>query len=268
MSLPWLAGVGEEANDAKRYRRMTEVHSIEDFLQFLRTDATPSADRWFRGHASEGWGLSASIFRTPSLAQNEVVLLKRFIQEARRHIDALPDRIWDWVFLAQHHHVPTRLLDWSESPLIGIYFAAQDHLDIDGDPASARDGRVWVLKPSVMNSALDFGYSGRDLPMFDLSDELDDYRPLDGTVDERPPVAALAARSFQRISAQWGTFTVCNVDRPLEMIPNNDKFLDSVVVPVSAKSQLREQLSQIGMEDHTIYPDLFRLGQRLAEVYS
>ena len=247
---------------------MAEVNSVEEYLSFLASEAPPGVDHWYRGHGSEGWGLSASVFRTPARADNEVVLLKRFIQEARRHIDALPDQVWDWVFLAQHHHVPTRLLDWSEGPLVGLFFAAQDHLDMPGDDASARDGAVWVLKPVVMNARVGFQYSGRDLPMFDLSPELEDYSPLSGIDQRKPPVAALAARNFQRISAQWGTFTVCNVDEPLELLPDKDDFLVSVSVPVAAKAAIRQQLAQLGLEDRTIYPDLFRLGQRLTEVFT
>lgn len=247
---------------------MQEINSVEDFLGFLAEEAVAGQDHWFRGHASEGWNLSASVFRTASRANNEVVLLKRFIQEARRHIDDLPVNNWDWVFLAQHHSVPTRLLDWSEGPLVGLYFAAQDHLDLPGDDASARDGEVWMLKPTVMNSKHGFFYTGRDLPMFGLDEMLDEYSPFDGTDHKRAPVAALAARNFRRISAQWGTFTVCNADDPLDLLQEPDEFLQAVRVPVAAKSMIREQLARLGLEDRTIYPDLFRLGARLTEVYT
>jgi FRG domain len=255
-------------SEAKHKVTIDKVNSVEEFLGFLSGAATPGQDHWFRGHACEGWSLSASVFRSSSRTDNEVVLLKRFIQEARRHIDDVPSGNWDWVFLAQHHNVPTRLLDWSEGPLVGLYFAAQDHLDIPGDDASARDGEVWMLKPTVMNAKLGFTYTGRDLPMFDLDADLDDYSPFDGSGHRRSPVAALAARNFRRISAQWGTFTVCNVDQPLDLLPERDDFLTSLRVPIAAKSSIREQLARLGLEDRTIYPDLFRLGQRLTEVYT
>ena len=184
---------------------MAEAHSVEEYLAFLADEVPAGSDHWFRGHASDGWDLSASVFRSESRRSSEVVLLKRFMQEARRHISEVPTRHWDWVFLAQHHQVPTRLLDWSEGPLVGLYFAALDHSDLPGDDATARNGRVWVLKPTVMNAKLGFHFTGRDIPMFDLDVELEDYSPFSGTQNDRPPIAALATRNFSRISAQWGT---------------------------------------------------------------
>ena len=243
------------------------VESVEDFLAFLQASVPPTSDYWFRGHQSDGWDLSASVFRTPTREANERILLKRFIQEARRHLPDVPTDQWDWVFLAQHHQVPTRLLDWSENPLVALFFAAQDHLDIPTDPQSARDGRVWMLQPTVMNSAHGFPFTGRDIPLFGQDDEFDGYRPWNTTGGHLQPLAGLAARNFNRIAAQWGTFTVCNAGAPLDLLPNHETFLQGVTVPIAAKSTVREQLSRLGYEDRTIYLDLFRLGQRLGEVY-
>ena len=247
---------------------MTEVRSVEEYLAWLGANSQPDQDYWYRGHASDGWTLSASIFRRASAAANERILLKRFMQEARRHIPDTPVVTWDWLFLAQHHSLPTRLLDWSEGPLIALFFASQDHLDIAGDHASARAGKVWVLRPTVMNSKNGFAASSeRDLPMFGVDRHLDDYDPISGVDHRRPAVAAIASRNFPRISAQWGTFTVANSAEALEQLPDADTFLSSIDVPVDAKSDIRRQLQVLGLEDRTIFPDLFRLGQRLAEVF-
>lgn len=242
------------------------VESVEEFLTYMAS-VPPGSDAWFRGHASDGWDLSASVFRTPARTANEVVLLKRFIQEARRRLAEVPLHHWDWIFLAQHHQVPTRLLDWSENPLVALYFAALDQLDIDGDPQSARSGRVWILSPTVLNKEQGFVFAAGDLPLFGLDNDLEVYNPYQGTPHAKPPVAALAARNFDRISAQWGTFTVCNQASPIDKLPEAEKFLSYVDVPVGAKSHIREQLARLGLEDRTIYLDLFRLGKKLGEVY-
>ena len=53
-------------------------------------------------------------------------LIKRFKQNAFQFLDLVPKDEWEWIFLMQHYRVPTRLLDWTESPLIGLYFAVSD----------------------------------------------------------------------------------------------------------------------------------------------
>lgn len=245
-----------------------QLSSVPEYLEFVDSCCVYDADRWYRGHASDGWSLSASVFRTVARKANERVMLKRFMQEARRHLPDVPSERWDWLFLAQHHQVPTRLLDWSENPLFGLYFAALDHRDVDDDPASARDGEVWVLEPTKLNAKQGFAYAGRDIPMFGIDDDLAEYSPFEGTQNLRPPVAALAARTFPRITAQWGTFTICNSSEPIDLLPDAHDFLRSAIVPLAAKPGIRSQLARLGVEDKTVYMDLFRLGKHLSDAYS
>ncbi len=58
--------------------------------------------------------------------------------------------MWEWISLAQHYRVPTRLLDWSENPLVALYFA----VEVDEDSNGAQvDGRVWALNPLQLNQS-------------------------------------------------------------------------------------------------------------------
>ena len=247
---------------------MTTIESVGDLLTFLETSLAPTDDYWFRGHASNEWDLSASVFRTIQRETNEIVLLKRFMQEAHRHdLPSLPQDPWDWILLAQHYQVPTRLLDWSESALVGLYFASLDHLDVTADPRTARDGCVWVLQPTVLNEKQGLAFRGRDIPLFGVDEVLNEYNPLGGVPHSRPPVAGLAMRSFKRIAAQWGTFTVSNRSRPIELEADASAFLQRLEIPLAAKPDIRQQLARLGVDDRSIYVDLFRLGRDLGERY-
>lgn len=89
----------------------------------------------WRGHANIDWKLQAEVFRPTSNGSpaNESTLLGYFMSHAERRYQRCPpgsDRV-AWLMLARHYGLPTRLLDWSMSPLVALYFATQ-HDDVDG----------------------------------------------------------------------------------------------------------------------------------------
>ena len=108
-------------------------------MQFARRHSAP---RWvLRGQAGP-WSLRPSIGRAKNY--NFVRELQTF-NEFKRLGAPLVDRSqvasdWDWLFLAQHHGLPTRLLDWTSNPLIAIYFACQP------SPTGKRDGELIAVE--------------------------------------------------------------------------------------------------------------------------
>ncbi|MGW7208688.1 FRG domain-containing protein [Streptomyces sp. NPDC054837] len=215
--------------------------------------------RWFRGHANVRWELTPSLARRRDWMENELLLLKKFKQNAIPRLVNAPTGEWEWLFLAQHHGLPTRLLDWSENPLIALYFACESDQDTDGC--------LWVLRPSDLNAKSSPGSPG--LLLFGQDELLDSYLPekARGPVAVQPPVAAVAARSFDRIVAQSGTFTICHRSfDPLEKAGSGD-FLDSYVVPLARKAFIREQLKTLGINAMTVYPDLAHLAAYVKEEF-
>src|SRR5690242_12687378 len=98
-----------------RYKDRT-IKSVSDVLPALKTQGN-SKLLWFRGQSRSTWNLVPSLARTAAHLQAENALIKRFMQNAVPHMERPAVGEWEWIFLMQHHRAPTRLLDWSESPL-------------------------------------------------------------------------------------------------------------------------------------------------------
>ncbi|MHB8322938.1 MAG: FRG domain-containing protein [Candidatus Dormibacteria bacterium] len=224
---------------------------------------------WFRGHVDVDHRLVPSAFRNPNHRTNEAAMIRRFMQDAQSFLVDSPAEKWAWLFLAQHYGVPTRLLDWSESALVALYFACERAPTLAGLPPP--DGDVWLLLPTSLNSATNTwtGQHPEDLPMFGITDSLEPYHPFALSVAQRHllPVAALATRQFRRITAQWGTFTITDQESPLELHEHASDFLRRIRVPAGAKDQIQSELSLLGIEDRVVYPDLHRLGAKVDRMF-
>jgi hypothetical protein len=122
------------------------ITSIENFIEMLRADSTswnPMEPKWFRGEPRGLTPLLPTLYRE-GLAAFENPLLQMFRSRASGYHDVVPDveRTDQWLFLARHAGVPTRLLDWTEGALIGLHFALQEN---EKEPV------VWMLNPLEMN---------------------------------------------------------------------------------------------------------------------
>ena len=90
--------------------------------------AERSAAEWvFRGHSDSAWKLRPKIGREDILGPwdpaAEISLFEEFCRRARQFEPGVEFSYWDWLALAQHYGLPTRLLDWTENPLVAAYFA-------------------------------------------------------------------------------------------------------------------------------------------------
>src|SRR5687768_11116804 len=132
------------------------VRSWTDALEALYADSwNPSLQRFrspfaFRGLACTDHSLSSSLVRLAGNADIgvlETALLRNFRKYAHGEA-AKTDSVWDWLALGQHRGLPTRLLDWTYSPLVALHFATDNPADFDAD------GVVWCVNFVEANKRL------------------------------------------------------------------------------------------------------------------
>lgn len=215
---------------------------------------------WFRGQDRSEWGLIPSIARPGGNLEAELTTIKRFKQSAVAYLAHRPQSgaqgDWEWIFLMQHHRAPTRLLDWSESPLVALFFAIQNPAHDDTTAA------IWCLDPIALNKVAGHNRTfAFDILAFGIDPQLDDYLPdrVNEKVSKLNPVAAIGPRNSARMVAQAGTFTVIHAEAmPIETI-DEGRAVWRYIIPSEAKSGLREELKILGISNHSLFPDLDRV---------
>lgn len=232
------------------------LNSVADLLKHLKKDVTDYDGKvWFRGQAVSTWKLQPFFLRKEKNI-SEFTLITRFKQNASLLIQRSPSNYFDWLFQMQHHGVPTRLLDWTESALIALYFAVENHDD--------EDGALWILLPTELNkNAKIYSEESFYIPSFeDLI--LKNYDPEvfnQDKISQLYPIAAIAARNNPRMQAQLGVFTISHRDKtPIEEI-GNKQHIWKYTIPKNKKSELKKELEILGITKFQLFPELSSIGE-------
>ncbi len=217
---------------------------------------------WWRGQSRISWNLHPSIYHK-GLAPYETDMAVRFRNEGRvRHSD-VPD-INDgpsWLFLMQHYGLPTRLLDWTFSPLIALHFAVRDNT------ADDEDAVVWGLMPTALNNNqvgvnTIFGIgSPQSRPVFS------NVWANPAKKVEAPNILAINTQHVDiRQLIQASEFTIHGSETGISDLPNSDQFLVSITLPSSFKLGYRQILNLLNLTESYLFPDLEHLAKQIQSV--
>jgi hypothetical protein len=242
----------------------SSIASIGDLLEALKRINITDEPVWYRGQSAHDWPLKPSIAREARAAEAEFMLMKRFKQNALRFLENRPITDWDWLFLMQHYGAPTRLLDWTESPLVALYFA------VDQPQHHGKDGALWCLLPKQLN--VHAGYRpahALELPFVGTDDIVENYLPQ-RIVQERSsdlnPIAAMSVRESPRLFAQLGVFTITHRQPTAIEAVGDGNHVWRFTIPHAAKPALLADLAFLSINRLTLFPELTSVAAIAAEV--
>lgn len=104
----------------------------------------PTQGTLYRGHADKNWILQPAAFRPGNKGITSRESLRAWARAAARIASPAPRNDIEWLVLAQHYGVPTNLLDWTESPLVALFFACYSQVGSDGCVWQVRTGSAFI----------------------------------------------------------------------------------------------------------------------------
>ena len=245
--------------------KLTDLKSVVAAANGLQTELADLYDMrlghiplWFRGTSKISHSPVPSLGRDSYSLKHERPLINGFKQNALQFTEERPTDDWAWLFLMRHHNVPTRLLDWTESPIVALYFAAQDGRGPPGD------GAIWVLYPTMLNNhaGITMDFEG-DLPIFDeLDQHTQPYSPSAVHVGaDREPIAGIAPRQSPRMVAQHSVFTITHRELKALDAVGTGEHLGRFIIPQEMKATIRDELGTIMFSRYTLFPELDSVGE-------
>lgn len=225
----------------------------------------------FRGLSDAGYHLETTLMRLGGdYVSLEHHLLRNFKKYARRTV-VEQDSVWNWLSVAQHYGLPTRLLDWTYSPYVALHFATAnlERFDTDGAIWAVNYLKAHQLLPQNLRDKLDAeGANVFTVEMLSEAvpslPELGQTKPHDYCIFLEPPSID------DRITNQFGFFSVmpdpaCALDSWLNLHPH---LWRRIIIPAELKWEIRDKLDQANITERVLFPGLDGLSCWLKRQYS
>jgi hypothetical protein len=209
--------------------------TIESFAQFHEAiEGFGKRTVIYRGLRKESYPLIPKVGRNPNLSSKElwnteIEALRLFKERAVPFLDYTPTNDWEWLAIAQHHGLPTRLMDWTRNPLVAAYFAVEN--ENDGDSVVYAYEKSGYVMTDAIPDPFDLDVVGRFIPN----------------------------HISPRIAAQAGLFTV----HPNPQQPFSSDQITKLVIKQVFRKDLKYTLYKFGVHRAALFPGLDGLAKHI-----
>lgn len=278
---------------------MKNIHvtSVQELLDYLGIfdekygdkteygDDTPKVDFWFRGVSNKEYKLLPKFLRGNYYTHYDLGILQKFKKEAGGYINSIcGDNDLNWLQYAQHYGVPTRLLDFSASPLVALFFCCSSDLDTNG--------ALWVLNKFIFDRIVLISFMSNEcIEMLSnnilierIMNKFYKHDVIPEVNTPKYPVSFIPSYIDRRMETQLSRFLIWDTDdRALDEIIKDEnimklegnvlqnerkEFLAKLIIPSNRKVEILNQLDLIGINEKTIFPGLDGIGKYIDNHYN
>lgn len=267
------------------------ARTIDKVFEAIQVISEHQSVLWFRGQTSRHKFLEPGIFRGKKELENRLNLRFRAKAGLRNHPCPKREDLVGWLFLGQHYLLRTRILDWTESLLPAIFFAAGGQNGQD-DRSIKENGVVYCLDPNLLNKRMLKerlnairampGYPKKYIAHFPDRKEYFEklYRGERIVYPDHPEVLMMARKAFNRYyphtkkmefllavmseaidarqAVQQGTFTI-HGERKCFGVATSGDYLLELTFSARLKQALRDALKTMGISKSVMFPNLEHL---------
>ena len=261
--------------------KVIEISNLDDLTQLIteqeyRTDLDRFRSSYlYRGMPDSSFKMETSLYRNCKHLQKQLepAILENFAKYAVIGDPTIAESVWRQMILGQHYGLPTRLLDWTHSALVGLHFAtAEDNMAL----MEEHDSMVWRIDMGEMLSLLPNRYQDivnrKQSTIFSvdmLLEAADSLTEYDSDMGDHAMVIIEPPSINQRIVNQYSFFSIVPMD-----MPDIERFLDEhtnntikYIIRSDLRWRVRDMLDQLNMSERIVYPGLDGLSRWIARHY-